>query len=325
VAAATPQPLGPTQPQTTGVAAIAPIAVKTAPVTAAAVEAPPAPAQPSETAIAAEPAIIGAAAKPASKSGAATQEPASSQTADGDASAGEAGAPQPAAGPALAAHAKSDAKAAAKTDPSAAAEQTEAGTAQTHGHASTAQPHEHQIAAANAAASSDLAVTPGTVQPSLHTTHPVAAAAPSGLLQASQPVPVAHLGVELAARVQSGASRFEIRLEPAELGRIDVRIEIDRHGQVSSHMTVEKPETLAMLKQDAPQLQRALADAGLKTFDGGLQFSLGDQSQPRQNPLPGEQHGQRFHIRDDEAIAAAPPVRSYGRLLGGGGGIDIRV
>ena len=38
-----------------------------------------------------------------------------------------------------------------------------------------------------------------------------------------------------------------------------------------------------MLRQDAPQLQRALDDAGLKTGDSGLQFSLRDQSSPGQN------------------------------------------
>ena len=77
---------------------------------------------------------------------------------------------------------------------------------------------------------------------------------------------------------QSGKSRFEIRLDPAELGRIDVRIDIDRHGQVTSHLTVERPETLSMLRQDANQLQRALDNAGLSTGNSGLQFSLRDQS-----------------------------------------------
>ena len=38
-----------------------------------------------------------------------------------------------------------------------------------------------------------------------------------------------------------------------------------------------------MLQQDAPQLQRALQDAGLKTGDSGLQFSLRDQSSSGQN------------------------------------------
>ena len=76
-------------------------------------------------------------------------------------------------------------------------------------------------------------------------------------------VPLSGLALEIAASAQSGKSRFEIRLDPAELGRIDVRIDVDRNGQVTSHLTVERPETLSMLRQDAPQLQRALEDAGL--------------------------------------------------------------
>jgi flagellar hook-length control protein FliK len=89
--------------------------------------------------------------------------------------------------------------------------------------------------------------------------------------------------MEIAASAKSGKTRFEIRLDPAELGRIDVRIDIDRHGQVTSHLTVERPETLSMLRQDANQLQRALDNAGLSTGNGGLQFSLRDQSSQGQN------------------------------------------
>ena len=99
-------------------------------------------------------------------------------------------------------------------------------------------------------------------------------------------VPVSGLAVEIAATVQSGKTHFEVRLDPADLGRIDVRIDVDRNGQVTSHLTVEKPETLSMLQQDAPQLQQALNDAGLKTGSGGLQFSLRDQSQSGQNSDP---------------------------------------
>ena len=102
---------------------------------------------------------------------------------------------------------------------------------------------------------------------------------------------------------QSGKSRFDIRLDPADLGRIDVRIDVDRNGQVTSHLTVEKPETLSMLRQDAPQLQRALDDAGLKTGNGGLQFSLRDQSSSGQNN--GNETGrnaQRLVISDEDTI-----------------------
>jgi flagellar hook-length control protein FliK len=140
------------------------------------------------------------------------------------------------------------------------------------------------------------------------------------------PVPLSGLAIEIAASVKSGKSSFEIRLDPADLGRIDVRIDVDRNGQVTSHLTVEKPETLSMLRQDAPQLQQALDDAGFKTSDGGLQFSLRDQSSSGQNS--GNEAGrnaQRLVISDDDTIPAAVAGRTYGRTLGSSSGVDIRV
>jgi len=141
------------------------------------------------------------------------------------------------------------------------------------------------------------------------------------------PVPISGLAIEIAASVQGGKSRFEVRLDPAELGRIDVRIDVDRNGQVTSHLTVEKPETLSMLRQDAPQLQQALNDAGLKTGNGGLQFSLRDQSSG-QNNSNNNQSGapaQRLIVNDEETVPSLVVGRSYGRTLGSSGGVDIRV
>jgi flagellar hook-length control protein FliK len=132
--------------------------------------------------------------------------------------------------------------------------------------------------------------------------------------------------IEIAVSAKSGKSNFEIRLDPADLGRIDVRIDVDRNGQVTSHLSVEKPETLAMLRQDAPQLQRALDDAGFKTGSDGLQFSLRDQSSSGQNG--GNESGrnaQRLVISDEDTVPAAVAGRSYGRALGSSSGVDIRV
>ncbi|MGA8903001.1 flagellar hook-length control protein FliK [Bradyrhizobium sp.] len=141
----------------------------------------------------------------------------------------------------------------------------------------------------------------------------------------SAAVPLSGLAVEIAANVKSGKSSFEIRLDPADLGRIDVRIQIDQNGQVTSHLTVEKPDTLSMLQQDAPQLQQALNDAGLKTGSGGLQFSLRDQSSSGQNNGNNNPNAQRLIITDEDAVAASVAGRSYGRSTGSSSGIDIRV
>jgi flagellar hook-length control protein FliK len=117
-----------------------------------------------------------------------------------------------------------------------------------------------------------------------------------------------------------------VRLDPADLGRIDVRIDVNRNGQVTSHLIVEKPETLSMLKQDAPQLQQALNNAGLKTDSGGLQFSLRDQSSSGQNN--GNQttgNAQKLIVSDETNVPATIAGQSYGRMLGTSGGVDIRV
>jgi flagellar hook-length control protein FliK len=134
--------------------------------------------------------------------------------------------------------------------------------------------------------------------------------------------------MEIAASAKSGKTSFEIRLDPADLGRIDVRIDVDRNGQVTSHLTVEKPETLSMLRQDAPQLQRALDDAGFKTDGSGLQFSLRDQSSSGQNGSGNDtgRNAQRLVISEDDGMpATAIAGRSYGRMLGSSSGVDIRV
>jgi flagellar hook-length control protein FliK len=192
--------------------------------------------------------------------------------------------------------------------------------------------HEHSPVTGTAhtlTGSSDTGVqATGTIQPQL----PSAAATvppvgPFSVMPATNAaVPLSGLALEIAVSARSGKSRFEIRLDPADLGRIDVRIDVDRNGQVTSHLTVEKPETLSMLRQDAPQLQRALDDAGLKTGNGGLQFSLRDQSSSGQNN--GNETGrnaQRLVISDEDTIPAAVAGRTYGRMLGSSSGVDIRV
>ena len=131
--------------------------------------------------------------------------------------------------------------------------------------------------------------------------------------------------MEIAANVKNGKSSFEIRLDPADLGRIDVRVQIDQNGQVTSHLTVEKPETLSMLRQDAPQLQQALSDAGLKTDSGGLQFSLRDQSSGQNSGNDTGNNVQRLVIGEDDTIPPVVAGRSYGRMLGSSSGVDISV
>ncbi|MEI9922409.1 MAG: flagellar hook-length control protein FliK [Bradyrhizobium sp.] len=189
--------------------------------------------------------------------------------------------------------------------------------------------HEHTSAAATTHAGTETSdntiATAGTIQPQVTTTATTSANSLTATAATGAAVPLSGLAVQIAASVKSGKSSFEIRLDPAELGRIDVRIDIDSNGQVTSHLTVEKPETLSMLRQDAPQLQRALDDAGLKTGNNGLQFSLRDQSSGQNSGGDTSRNAQRLVISDDDTMPASIAGRTYGRSLGSSSGVDIRV
>ncbi|MDU6729744.1 MAG: flagellar hook-length control protein FliK, partial [Bradyrhizobium sp.] len=75
------------------------------------------------------------------------------------------------------------------------------------------------------------------------------------------------------------------------------------------------------------QLQQALQDAGLKSNNSGLQFSLRDQNSSGQNGGDNQQNGnaQRLIVTEDETVPAQLAGRSYGRVFSAQGGVDIRV
>jgi flagellar hook-length control protein FliK len=135
------------------------------------------------------------------------------------------------------------------------------------------QPQTPQIAAAPGAPNLALPVqamgnVPNGPSASLHLTEQTPGAAPD----------INSLAVEIAARSQSGAKQFDIRLDPPALGRVEVRLAIDASGKVQAHMTADQPDTLNLLRKDSGTLTQALRDAGLDVSRDGLNFSLRGQA-----------------------------------------------
>lgn len=224
-------------------------------------------------------------------------------------------------------HTKGESDKTASTDKSDAAPSD---TKSANANAPAPAPAAHHASAAARAAPDDLTLQPVQTQQApapqaQQQNFTVTPAVPLNATLANTPVPVSGLAVDIALRAAGGSSRFEIRLDPAELGRIDVRLDVDKHGNVTSHLTVEKPATLDMLRRDAPQLQQALEDAGLKTGDSGLQFSLRDQSSGRNDDNGSGRNSQRLIISEDDTVPAQVAGRTYGRALGSSSGVDIRV
>jgi flagellar hook-length control protein FliK len=141
--------------------------------------------------------------------------------------------------------------------------------------------------------------------------------------------PLHVVPVEIGARALAGNKRFDIRLDPAELGRIDVSLEISEKGEVSAKLTVDRVETLHMLQRDARTLERAFEQAGLKPSEGGIDMSLrdpGDQAGARQQRQDDETpRGRRAWVQatDDSALVTEAAIlpRNASRL----GGVDLSI
>jgi flagellar hook-length control protein FliK len=87
------------------------------------------------------------------------------------------------------------------------------------------------------------------------------------------------LALRIAAKSAGGESQFTVRLDPPELGRIEVTLNVNSQGAAHASLSADKPHTLELLQRDAPALERALKDAGLD-LAGGLSFSLKSDGQP---------------------------------------------
>jgi chemotaxis protein MotD len=142
---------------------------------------------------------------------------------------------------------------------------------------------------------------------------------------AQTPVPVSGIAVEIAAQAKAGNNRFEIRLDPPELGRIDVRLDVDNDGNVKSRLIIDRADTYDLLRKDASTLERALQQAGLKTSDSGLEFTLRDQGSAQREARDQNQRNTERGIIPDADVLPADAASGYGRVLGLGTGVDIRI
>lgn len=135
----------------------------------------------------------------------------------------------------------------------------------------------------------------------------------TGYQTSQQQLNLPQLAFEMARQVNDGNTRFQIRLDPAELGKIDVRLDIDASGQVNARLTVERAETLDLMQRDQKALERALQQAGLDGAKTNLEFSL------KQNPFSGGQQGHNgndrtplFSLQEmDAEVAPLPTVTLY--------------
>lgn len=116
-----------------------------------------------------------------------------------------------------------------------------------------------------------------------------------------------QVAFELGRAANQGLNRISMQLHPAELGRVDVRIEVAQDGRAIATVVVDRPETLDALQRDARSLERALSDAGLQADSGSLNFSLRqdpDSSESFADGGSGKSDGGQDSMADEQVAGA---------------------
>lgn len=90
---------------------------------------------------------------------------------------------------------------------------------------------------------------------------------------------VDQIKVKITKAFKDGADKIEIILRPKELGTVRVRLETDKDGKTTVHLTASRAETIDMLQRDVSALKQALNDAGLNTSDQAFTFNYRGEEQ----------------------------------------------
>ena len=105
--------------------------------------------------------------------------------------------------------------------------------------------------------------------------------------------PGIQVAMHLSRAVQNGINRLTIRLDPAELGRVEVKLEIGHDGRAIAWVAAERPETLELLQRDARALERALQqpDWDARALERALQQAQTDADSLSFSLSQGDQQG----------------------------------
>jgi flagellar hook-length control protein FliK len=103
---------------------------------------------------------------------------------------------------------------------------------------------------------------------------------------------VEGVSVLLARAGKNQVNEFIIRMDPPELGRIEVQMKMSEDGTVQAVIASDNPNTHDLLRREASTIERALSESGFRTGNDGLSFNL-------------KQHNSEQQRRDPEKYASA--------------------
>lgn len=114
---------------------------------------------------------------------------------------------------------------------------------------------------------------------------------------------------------ESGSNDIELRLDPAELGKVRISMAF-RDGQMIATIVAERPETLDLLRRNADDLRSELSNQGLE--NASLDFGQNQQSDDANTS-----NSSAFNEREQEVISVVEPVLLKPETTSSG--LDVRL
>ncbi len=134
---------------------------------------------------------------------------------------------------------------------------------------------------------------------------------------------IAQVSAQIIRRLEGRATRFNMELNPAELGKVDVRLDIDAEGRLAARLAFDNPAAAVELRGRVDELRRDLEQAGFQLSEDAFSFTDREGSRERREAMADGIL--RSFARSAEAseladLAAQPALRVMTRL-----GLDVRV
>jgi hypothetical protein len=118
--------------------------------------------------------------------------------------------------------------------------------------------------------------------------------------------PAGQVAQQIVRRIESGATTFEMQLDPPELGRVEVKLEMSRDHRVTALIAAEDPATLAQIARAAREIETMLEAAGLQLTENGLSFDLADRSAAERGARQETAAPANANAEEETAAQAAP-------------------
>lgn len=130
--------------------------------------------------------------------------------------------------------------------------------------------------------------------------------------------------------VQNKNQRITVQLDPAELGKVEVKIDyhtIDNQRHAKIAVSAERLDTLHLLQKDAGDLVRNLQNSGIQADSNNIDFNLRQQGQQQtafdwQNHQNNQQHNGAEHAQD-EVIGIDVNTAVHAQLMAANGQVDL--